>query len=160
MNLPAQPGRAGVQNNPVDVFSNIEQLFYLIDNLLVAGKVVIVSAFPVHAMDNRRSLVVGFKSEGIVSISMRLHLLGIESLNSLDFVFHFLNYFNAKLAVVRQEVEEAHGAGFAKVQNLRRAGSFCWKKNCRKKRRQPEYTLFHIDAKYSNNTAKSLPVWI
>ena len=119
MNLPAQPGRTGVQDNPVNVLSNVEQLFYLLDNLLVAGKVVIVSAFPIHAMNNRHSLVVGFKPEGVVSISMRLHLLGIEGLNLLDFLFHFLNYFGAKLAVVRQEVEETHSAGFADVQGMR-----------------------------------------
>ena len=47
---------------------------------------------------------------------MGLHLLAVDGLNVADFVLYPLNHVRTERAVVGQEVEEAHRAGFADVE--------------------------------------------
>ena len=47
---------------------------------------------------------------------MRLHLLGIKSLNLPNPDFHQINHFLTKRPVVRQKVDHPHGARFAHIE--------------------------------------------
>ena len=79
-------------------------------------KIVTVWVSPIDAMHQRLTLCIRFNAEGLVSVTMRLHLLGIEGLNSTNRHFHRINHFLTKRAVIRQEVDHPHGARFAHVQ--------------------------------------------
>ena len=71
---------------------------------------------PIHAMNDRHALGIGFNLEGFSTVSMCLHLLGIPGLNLENTSFHPLNRSGSIRAVFGQEVEELHDARLTGVQ--------------------------------------------
>ena len=67
-------------------------------------------------MHQRLTLRIGLETEGSVPVTVSLHLLGIEGLNSANRHFHRIDHFLTKRPVVRQEVDQPHRARFAPVQ--------------------------------------------
>ena len=79
-----------------------------------------VRVFSIHPMHHWFTLGVGFNAEGLPPVAVRLHLIGIESLNVENLIFHPLNHIGAVGAVVGQKVNHPHRTGFADVQVRRR----------------------------------------
>ena len=71
---------------------------------------------PIYAMHLWLTVGVALHAEGFPPIPVRLHLLGIEGLNSANRIFHLLNHVGAVFPVVGQEVNHPHLTRFADVQ--------------------------------------------
>lgn len=62
-----------------------------------------VGIVPVHAMDGGSAVDIGFNLERRISVSIRLHLLGVETLKIKNPQLHRIDHFGAIRPVVRQE---------------------------------------------------------
>ncbi len=78
-------------------------------------KIVAIGMLPIHAVNQRFALGIGFKAEGHVPMSVCPHLIAVKGLNVADLIFHFLNDLGAMRPVIGQEVDHPHGARFAHV---------------------------------------------
>ena len=86
-----------IKDDEVNVRFDIKHLLNLASRTIL---VITRRVLPIHAMDLRGALCIGFKTEGFVPISMGLHLLGIKGLNLANLIFHPLNHLGAIRTVV------------------------------------------------------------
>ena len=113
---------AVVDDDEVNVLLEVEDLVDLLVHNARHIEVVAVRVLPIHAMDQRLTLGIGFNTECPAASSVGLHLLRKESLHLPDPDSHRIDHLLTKRTVVGQEVDHPHGARLAHVQSRQRLG--------------------------------------
>ena len=107
-----------INENEVNVVRGVKRLEDLFtDKTYITAfvKIVIIGVFSIRTMNYQLALVIGFNTKSFVSMSMRLHLLGVKGLNSVNPSFYPLNCFGAKWTVIGQKVDHPHSERFAHI---------------------------------------------
>jgi hypothetical protein len=93
-----------INENEVNLVRGIkllENLFiYKMAYITACVKIVTIGVLRIYTVNHRLTLVIGFNTESFVSVTMRLHLLGVEALNSVHPIFYPLNRFGAKRTII------------------------------------------------------------
>ncbi len=99
-----------VNNDKINVLPEIKRLFQIPihvtnTNHAVKAKIFTLGVWTIHAVNQRFSLIVGFKLKGSVAVAMSLHLLAIKGLDSANPGLHRVNHVGVKRTIVGQEVD-------------------------------------------------------
>ena len=113
---PADPVGAVVNHDDDDAPRQIEDLPDLVDRIPRPAEIVTVGMLAIHAVNHRIPLVIGLEADGLVAVPVGFHLLAVPSLDAEHLVLDPLDHLPAEGTVIRQEVEQPHGAGLAGIQ--------------------------------------------